>query len=93
MILEYVNETAVLYGIDLSGYLSRVRVDFGVENLFDTLYNLPTGGAYVGQGTTMGLNSIPWGIAVPGLGRTVYAGILVVRLRASGKRISMLSMP
>jgi len=51
----------------------RVRVDFGVENLFDTLYDLPTGGAYVGQGTTMSTNGIPWGIAVPGLGRTVYA--------------------
>jgi hypothetical protein len=70
VILENVNETAVLYGIDLPGYLSRVRVDFDVENLFDTLCDLPTGGAYVGQGTTMGLNSIPWGIAVPGLGRT-----------------------
>lgn len=51
----------------------RLRVDFGVENLFDTLYDLPNGGAYVGQGTTMSTNGIPWGIAVPGLGRTFYA--------------------
>jgi iron complex outermembrane receptor protein len=49
------------------------RIDFGVENLFDTNYDLPTGGAYVGQGTTMATNGIPWGIAVPGLGRTFYA--------------------
>lgn len=51
----------------------RLRLDFGVENLFDTNYDLPTGGAYVGQGTTMSINGVPWGIAVPGLGRTFYA--------------------
>lgn len=52
----------------------QVRIDLGVENLFDKLYGLPLGGAYVGQGTTMGINSIPWGIAVPGMGRSIYAG-------------------
>jgi hypothetical protein len=31
----------------------QVRVDFGIENLFDKFYYLPTGGAYTGQGTTM----------------------------------------
>jgi iron complex outermembrane receptor protein len=56
---------------------SRVRVDVGVENLFDKMYYLPLGGAYVGQGTTMGINSIPWGIAVPGMGRSIYAGVNV----------------
>ena len=55
----------------------RVRLDFGVENLFDKLYFLPTGGAYTGQGTTMSINAIPWGIAVPGMGRSVYAGVTV----------------
>ena len=53
----------------------QARVDFGIENLFDKFYYLPTGGAYTGQGTTMGINSIPWGIAVPGMGRSVYAGV------------------
>jgi iron complex outermembrane receptor protein len=53
----------------------NVRVDFGVENLFDKFYYLPTGGTYTGQGTTMGINSIPWGIAVPGMGRSFYAGV------------------
>ena len=53
----------------------RVRVDFGVENLFDKFYSLPTGGAYIGQGSTMQLNGIPWGIAVPGMGRSIYAGL------------------
>ncbi len=53
----------------------QVRVDFGVENLFDKLYAMPLGGAYVGQGTTMAINTanMPWGIPVPGMGRSVYA--------------------
>ena len=55
----------------------RVRLDFGVENLFDKLYYLPTGGAYLGQGTTMQINAIPWGTAVPGMGRSLYAGVTV----------------
>lgn len=53
----------------------QARVDFGVENLFDKLYYLPTGGAYTGQGMTMGFNMIPWGIAVPGMGRSLYTGL------------------
>ncbi|MGD8589835.1 MAG: TonB-dependent receptor [Chromatiales bacterium] len=53
----------------------QVRVDFGVENLFDQFYYLPTGGAYTGQGSTMMLNGIPWGIGVPGMGRSLYAGV------------------
>lgn len=55
----------------------NVRVDFGVENLFDRFYYLPTGGTYTGQGTTMSINGIPWGIAVPGMGRSFYAGLNV----------------
>ena len=59
----------------------HVRVDVGVENLFDTFYSLPLGGAYVGQGTTMTtspVGSVPlWGTAVPGMGRSIYAGMKV----------------
>ncbi len=58
-----------------------VRLDFGIENLFDRLYGLPTGGAYVGQGTTMANPMLPnypqWGTAVPGMGRTFYTGVNV----------------
>ncbi|AOW15822.1 TonB-dependent receptor [Hydrogenophaga crassostreae] len=58
-----------------------VRIDFGIENLFDRLYGLPTGGAYVGQGTTMANPMLPnypqWGTAVPGMGRTFYTGVNV----------------
>jgi iron complex outermembrane receptor protein len=53
----------------------HARIDFGVENLFDKFYYLPLGGAYTGQGTTMMLNGVPWGIAVPGMGRSLYAGV------------------
>jgi iron complex outermembrane receptor protein len=53
----------------------QVRVDFGIENLLDRSYRLPTGGAYVGQGSTMSMNGVPWGIAVPGMGRSFYAGV------------------
>jgi iron complex outermembrane receptor protein len=75
--------------IDTSGYSltnlrgsyswKQTRIDFGVENLFDKHYYLPQGGAYTGQGTTMTLGtvgSIPqWGTAVPGMGRSLYAGV------------------
>jgi iron complex outermembrane receptor protein len=63
-----------------------VRFDFGIENLFDRLYYHPLGGAYVGQGTTMSFNAenggMPrgtslWGTGVPGMGRSIYAGINV----------------
>jgi len=53
----------------------QVRVDLGVDNLFDKFYSLPLGGAYTGQGPTMMLNGIPWGIAVPGMGRSIYTGL------------------
>jgi iron complex outermembrane receptor protein len=55
----------------------QLRLDFGVENVFDRLYAHPLGGAYLGQGTTMATaaaSSPLWGTAVPGPGRTVYAG-------------------
>lgn len=55
----------------------QYSIDFGVENLLDRDYDLPLGGAYVGQGTTMSINGVPWGIAVPGPGRSIYAGLNV----------------
>jgi iron complex outermembrane receptor protein len=67
--------------VNLRGSYSwkQVRVDFGVENLFDKFYYLPTGGAYTGQGTTMTNPALPnypqWGTAVPGMGRSLYTGL------------------
>jgi iron complex outermembrane receptor protein len=60
----------------------QVRIDFGVENLFDKLYYHPLGGAYTGQGTTMSSSTTAattpkWGIPVPGMGRLLYAGVNV----------------
>lgn len=79
------NVSAVRNEVKTSGYAlvnlraahdwKRLRVDVGVENLFDRFYSLPTGGAYLGQGSTMGINTVPWGIAVPGMGRSFYAGV------------------
>ena len=68
------------YGlVNLRGSYSwqKVRVDLGVENLFDRNYYLPLGGAYTGQGSTMSYRpaDMPWGIAVPGPGRSLYAGM------------------
>ncbi|MBL8430171.1 MAG: TonB-dependent receptor [Dechloromonas sp.] len=69
-----------LFNLRASYSWKQVRVDFGVENLFDKFYSLPLGGAYNGQGTTMttgGTSSAPWGTAVPGMGRSFYAGLNV----------------
>jgi len=53
------------------------RVDLGLDNAFNKQYALPLGGAYIGQGTTMALNGAgaPYGIGVPGMGRSLYAGL------------------
>lgn len=68
----------------------KLRLDFGIENLFDRTYYLPLGGAYVGEGSTMSFNkeagtvstgsgtmgtASMWGTAVPGMGRSVYIGV------------------
>lgn len=57
----------------------QLRVDFGVENVFDRLYYHPLGGAYIGQGTTMTVNAVPtvpqWGTPVPGMGRSIYTAV------------------
>lgn len=49
-----------------------VSVSFGVENALNHFYYQPLGGAYTGQGTTMGTNSINWGVGIPGPARTLY---------------------
>jgi iron complex outermembrane receptor protein len=53
----------------------QVRLDAGIENLLDKSYAHPLGGAYVGQGSTMMINGIPWGVTVPGTGRSLYFGL------------------
>lgn len=68
-----------LVNLRLSRQWKRLRMDFGIENLLDHFYALPTGGAYLGQGGTM-TNPMPpdyprWGTPVPGPGRSVHVGI------------------
>jgi iron complex outermembrane recepter protein len=72
-----------LVNLRFSHAWKQVRFDFGVENLFDRYYEMPLGGAYLGQGTTMTTAAVPtgvvpmWGTPVPGMGRSLYAGINV----------------
>lgn len=54
---------------------NRLRLDIGIENVFDRFYNEPLGGAYLGQGKTMSGTGVAWGTPVPGRGRLVYAGV------------------
>jgi iron complex outermembrane receptor protein len=54
----------------------KVRLDGGVYNLFDKFYNNPLGGAYLGQGATMG-TSVAYGTAVPGIGRSINIGLTI----------------
>ena len=46
------------------------RLDVSVENLVNRLYYAPLSGVYVGQGPSMTTNGVPWGVAVPGRGRS-----------------------
>lgn len=72
-----------LVNLRFSHAWKQVRLDFGIENLFDRYYEMPLGGAYLGQGTTMTAAAVPtgvvpmWGTPVPGMGRSLYAGINV----------------
>ncbi|KJV24688.1 TonB-dependent receptor [Aquitalea magnusonii] len=50
----------------------QFSVDVGIDNVFNRFYTLPLGGAYTGQGATMGINSIAWGVGVPGPARSLY---------------------
>jgi iron complex outermembrane receptor protein len=55
---------------------NKVRFDGGVYNLFDKFYNNPLGGAYLGQGATMG-TAVAYGTAVPGMGRSINFGLTI----------------
>ena len=66
-----------LFNLRASHSWKQVRVDFGIENLADKFYYLPTGGAYTAQGRTMSMNGIEWGVGVPGMGRSLYTGVNV----------------
>ena len=57
-----------------------IRIEAGIDNVFDKNYALPLGGAYMGQGKTMSMNSelapgSNWGTSVPGMGRSFFMGV------------------
>lgn len=52
----------------------QARLDLGVENIFDKNYDNPLGGAYLGQGATMG-SGVLHGVVVPGMGRSINVGL------------------
>ncbi|MFL9709209.1 TonB-dependent receptor [Methylobacillus sp. Pita1] len=60
-----------LFNLRSSLEWQSTRLDLSVENLFNRFYYLPLGGAYLAQGNAMTTNGIPWGMGVPGRGRSV----------------------
>ena len=72
---EAATDSYSIFNLRASHSWQSVRLDVGVENLLDEFYYLPAGGTYVAQGMTMSMNGIPFGIGVPGMGRSLYAGI------------------
>jgi iron complex outermembrane receptor protein len=60
-----------LFNLRSSYEWKYARLDIGIENIFNRFYSLPLGGAYVGQGSSMTTNGIPWGVPVPGMGRSI----------------------
>jgi len=53
----------------------NLRLDLALENAMNVMYYLPLGGAYVGQGNSMTINGIPWGMSVPGRARSLNVGL------------------
>lgn len=52
----------------------RARIDFAITNLLNKGYENPLGGAYLGQGATMGTGVLQ-GTQVPGMGRSINVGL------------------
>lgn len=63
-----------LFNLYTSYAWKNARLDLGVENLLDKHYSDPLGGAYLGQGATMGTGVLR-GLVVPGMGRSVNVGL------------------
>jgi len=67
---EIETEAYWLFNLRSSLAWKYVRVDLAIENIVNRLYANPLGGAYLGQGSSMTTNGIPWGVVVPGRGRS-----------------------
>jgi iron complex outermembrane recepter protein len=66
-----------LFNLRSSYQWKNARLDIGIENLLNRFYSQPLGGAYLGQGSSMTTNGIPWGVPVPGPGRSVNVALNV----------------
>lgn len=66
-----------LFNLRSSYEYKFARLDLAVENVFNKFYSLPLGGAYLGQGMSMSTNTIPWGVTVPGMGRSLNVALNV----------------
>ena len=54
----------------------QARLDIGLENALNKFYAYPLGGAYLGQGATMG-TGVAYGTVVPGMGRSFNTSLTV----------------
>jgi len=72
---EVPTDSYELFNLRSSYKWKNARLDFAIENVFDRLYSMPMGGAYVGQGPSMTSNGIPWGVPVPGIGRSINVSL------------------
>lgn len=64
-----------LLNLHTSYQWKQARVDFGIDNVLDKGYSEPLSGAYTGQGMTMSGSGVPWGVTVPGMGRSFYTAL------------------
>lgn len=64
-----------LFNLRSSVEWQRARLDLSVENLFNRFYYLPLGGAYLAEGNSMTTNGVPWGMGVPGRGRSINVAL------------------
>lgn len=74
---EVVTPDYTLLNLRTSYAWKHARLDVALENALDKFYLLPLGGAYVGQGNSMSINTIPWGMVVPGRGRSLNMALNV----------------
>lgn len=64
-----------LFNLRSSLEWQRARLDFSVENMLNRFYLSPLGGAYLAQGNAMTTTGIPWGMGVPGRGRSINVAL------------------
>lgn len=72
---EMVTPDYTLINISSSYEWKQARFDITLENALNKFYLLPLGGAYLGQGNTMTIGGVPWGMNVPGRARSINVAL------------------